>query len=111
MQVVVTWSFSTSCQKIHQHLFVEQVEVCCIPTTFLYLTGRCVCVCVDSWYHLAHQVMSVFLGSWCFYLEEGKMIWKVKGSFGVTLELFCLLTDQIEHLHKNRSTVAVAGAD
>jgi hypothetical protein len=46
-----------------------------------------------------------------FYLEEAKMIWKVNWSVGVTLELFCLLTDQKEPLHKNRSTVAVAGAD
>jgi hypothetical protein len=68
-------------------------------------------VCVDSQYHLAHRVMSDFLGSWYFYLEEGKMIWKVNWSVGVTSELFYLLTDRKEPLHKNRSTVAVAGAD
>ena len=43
---MVTWSFSNNCQKTHQHLFVEQVEVCCIPTSSLYLTNRQVCVCV-----------------------------------------------------------------
>jgi hypothetical protein len=68
-------------------------------------------VCLDSQYHLAHRVVSVFVGSWCFYLEEGKMIWQVNWSVGMTLELFCLLTDQKEPLHKNCSTVAVAESD
>jgi len=44
-------------------------------------------------------------------LEEGEMIRKVNWSFGVTLKLFHLLTDQKEPLHKNHSAVAVAGAD
>jgi hypothetical protein len=53
----------------------------------------------------------VLLCIWCFYLEEGKIMWNVNWSVGVTSELFCLLTDRKEPLSKNRSTVAVAGAD
>jgi hypothetical protein len=64
---------------------------------------------VDSQYH--GTLRGVFLCIWSFYLEEGKIIWKVNWSVGVTSELFCLLTDRKEPLHKNHSTVAVAGAD
>jgi hypothetical protein len=93
VQIVATWSVSTSCQKTHQHLFAEQVDVCCIPTTTLYLTSRQVCVWTAG---------IIWHIGWCvpwqlvFLFGRREMMWKVNWSVGVTLELFCLLTDQKE---------------